>query len=47
MFHKIVAPVVTCISLGIGSIAVAAGKHGHDHNKPLHGGNVAEAAGLV
>lgn len=47
MFHKIITPVVIYLALGIGSIAVAADKHGHDHNKPLHGGNVAEAAGLV
>lgn len=40
MFHKIISPVVTCLALGFGSIADAARKHGHNHDKPLHGGIV-------
>jgi hypothetical protein len=37
---------LVCLALGIASIAAAADKHGHDHDKPLHGGIIAEAAGL-
>jgi hypothetical protein len=41
MFHKIIPPVITCLALSFGSIAVAAGKHGHNRDKPLRGGIVA------
>ena len=37
---------LACLALGIACIAAAADKHGHDHDKPLHGGIIAEAAGL-
>jgi hypothetical protein len=45
MFHNLITTAVVCLALGIGSIAHAADVHGHDH-KPLHGGILAEAAGL-
>ena len=37
---------LACLALGIACIAAAADKHGHDHDKPLHGDIIAEAAGL-
>lgn len=45
MLRNLMATTVTCLALGIGAIAHAADKHGHDH-KPLHGGLLAEAADL-
>ena len=47
MLRNAITTTLICISFGIASIAAAADKHGHDHDhKPLHGGIVAEAAGL-
>ena len=37
---------LACLALGSASIATAADKHGHDHDKPLHGGILAAAANL-
>ena len=45
MLRNLIPTAVTCLALGIGAIAHAADKHGHDH-KPQHGGLIAEAADL-
>ena len=45
MLRNSITTTVTCLALGIGSIAYAADQHGHDH-KPLHGGILAAAANL-
>jgi hypothetical protein len=46
MLRNVITITLACLALGSASIATAADKHGHDHDKPLHGGIIAEAAGL-
>lgn len=45
MLRNLITTTVTCLALGIGAVAHAADKHGHDH-KPKHGGLLAEAVDL-
>jgi hypothetical protein len=45
--RNLIVITASCLALGFGLVANAADKHGHGHDhKPLHGGILAETAGL-